>query len=73
MMKAKTFFPQVPVEVAMKVAEAESDGHASIAVKVPKKHPNGNAPADHKPVAEEDLLAPFARENTEEKRGQRLT
>lgn len=53
MMKAKTFFPQVPVEVAMKVAEAESDG-PSVAVKLPKKRRNGNTPADHKSVAEED-------------------
>jgi hypothetical protein len=54
MMKAKTIFPQVPVEVAKKVAAAESDGHASGAVKLPKKRRNGSAPADHKSVAEED-------------------
>jgi hypothetical protein len=52
MMKAKTFFSQVPVEVAKKVAAAESDGHASVAVKLPKKRPNGSTPADHKSVAE---------------------
>jgi len=57
MMKAKTIFPQVPVEVAKRVAAAESDGHASAAVKLPKKRRNGNTPADRKSVVEEDRLS----------------
>lgn len=55
MRKAKIHFPQVPVEIAEKVAKAESNGHASVAVKLPKKRPNRSTPADRKSVAEEDL------------------
>ena len=48
MAKAKTYFPQVPVEIAKKVAAAESNGHAADLPKTRKKSPNGHAPADHK-------------------------
>ena len=37
MSKSKTYFPQVPVEVAKKVAEAESRGYAAAPLKRPKK------------------------------------
>jgi hypothetical protein len=37
MSKSKTYFPQVPVEVAKKVAEAESHGYATEPLKRPKK------------------------------------
>lgn len=50
MPKFKTYFPQVPVEVAKKVAEAEANGHASERLQRPtKKSANGNALADPKP------------------------
>jgi hypothetical protein len=55
MTKAKTFFPQVPVEFAKKVAEAESKGHTTEPVERPKKSPNGNGPADHKAGGDEDV------------------
>ena len=48
MAKAKTYFPQVPVEIAKRVAAAESDGRAAELLKTLKKSPNGHAPADHK-------------------------
>lgn len=46
MPKTKTHFPQVPVEIAKKVALAESNGEATVsdALKQPKKKgSNGNA------------------------------
>lgn len=44
MPKSKTHFPQVPLEVAMKVAEAESNGNASDTIERPKnERSNGNA------------------------------
>lgn len=51
MPKSKTYFPQVPVEIAEKVAETESNGHASEPLQRPtkKKSANGNALADPKP------------------------
>jgi hypothetical protein len=48
MTKGKTFFPQVPVEIAEKVAKAESDEHAT-KVRATKKSSNGRALADHNP------------------------
>jgi hypothetical protein len=51
MTKSKTHFPQVSVEIAKKVAKAESNGHASDLPKTLfkfKKSTNGHAPADHK-------------------------
>jgi len=47
MLKSKTYFPQVPVEIAEKVAKAESIGHATEALKQPKKkNLSRDAPAD---------------------------
>ena len=43
MLKSKTHFPQVPVEIAKKAAKAESSGHANSPLKRPKKHSNGDA------------------------------
>ena len=56
MLKSKTHFPQVPVEVAKKVAKAEFNRHASDAVGAPKKKriSNGHALADPVPVPDED-------------------
>lgn len=53
MTKAKTHFPQVPVEIAKKVAAAESNGQASEPVKLATKKPNGSASADYGAVADE--------------------
>ena len=47
MKKQKTHFPQVPVEVAKKAAQAESNGKASELPKQLKKSPKGNAVANH--------------------------
>lgn len=55
MPKSKTHFPQVPVEIARKVAEAESKGHAIEALAPKKKSSNGNSLAELKPDAVEDL------------------
>ena len=50
MPKSKTYFPQVPVEVAKKVAEAESRGYAAEPPKRPKKkNSNGNGLTELKP------------------------
>ena len=50
MPKSKTYFPQVPVEVAKKkVAEAESRGYAAEPLKRPKKNSNGNGLTELKP------------------------
>lgn len=44
MTKTKTHFPQVPLEVAKKVAEAESNGSAKDTLEGPKnKSSNNNA------------------------------
>jgi hypothetical protein len=50
MTKPKTHFPQVPVEIAKKVAKAESksNGHATVLPKTFKKSTDGHAPAGHK-------------------------
>jgi hypothetical protein len=51
MPKTKTHFPQVPVEIAKKAAEAESDEEAKVndAFEQPKtKSSNGNASAGRK-------------------------
>jgi hypothetical protein len=48
MTKSKTHFPQVSVEIAKKVAKAESNGHATDLPKTFKKSTNGHVPADHK-------------------------
>ena len=49
MPKTKTHFPQVPVEIAKKAAEAESKREASEAIEQPKKESsNGNAFANRK-------------------------
>jgi hypothetical protein len=54
MLKAKTYFPQVPVEIAKKVAKAESNGHATEALKRPtKKSTNGRGLAEPIPDEEE--------------------
>jgi hypothetical protein len=46
MLKAKTHFEQVPVEIAKKIAHAKSEEPAMDALKPPKKKvSNGNAPA----------------------------
>lgn len=50
MPKSKTHFPQVPLAVAMKVAEAESNGNAGDTLERTKnKSSNGNALAAPKP------------------------
>ena len=51
MPKAKTHFPQVPVEIAKKVALAESNGKADVSApleQAKKKSSNGNAAAGRK-------------------------
>lgn len=54
MPKSKTYFPQVPVEIAERVAKAESNGHATEALKQPKKkNSSRDAPADSKLDEEE--------------------
>jgi hypothetical protein len=54
MLKSKTHFPQVPVEIAKKVAKAESNGHATEALKLPtKKSTNGCGLAERTPDEEE--------------------
>jgi hypothetical protein len=54
MPKSKTHFPVAPVEIAKKVAEAESKGHPIEALKPKKKSSNGIGLAELKPD-EEDL------------------
>jgi len=53
MTKPKTHFPVVPVEIAKKVAEAESKGHTIEALKPKKKSSNGIVLAE--PDEDEDL------------------
>ena len=49
MTKTKTHFPQVPLEVVKKIAEAESEEDAKEACERPKKKgSNGNAVAGRK-------------------------
>ncbi len=54
MTKSKTHFPVVPVEIAKKVAEAESKGHLIDPLKPKKKSSNGIGLEALKPD-EEDL------------------
>jgi hypothetical protein len=55
MLKSKTHFQQVPVEIAKKAAEAESNRRSIEALKPRKKSSNGNGLAELKPDEEEDL------------------
>jgi hypothetical protein len=55
MPKSKTHFPVVPVEIAKKVAEAESKGHSIEAHKPKKKNSDGTGLVELKPDEEEDL------------------
>jgi hypothetical protein len=55
MPKSKTHFPVVPVEIAKKVAEAESKGHSIEALKPKKKSSNGNGLEELKPDEDEEL------------------
>jgi len=55
MTKSKTHFPVVPVEIAKKVAEAESKGFSTGALKPKKKSSNGIGLEALKPDEEEDL------------------
>jgi hypothetical protein len=55
MPKSKTHFPVVPVEIAKKVAEAESKGPSTEALKPKKKSSNGIGLVELKPDKEEDL------------------
>jgi hypothetical protein len=55
MPKSKTHFPVVPVEIAKKVAEAESKGHSIEALKPKKKGSNGTGVAELKPDEDADL------------------
>jgi hypothetical protein len=55
MPKSKTHFPVVPVEIAKKVAEAESKAHFIEALKPKKKSSNGIAVAELKPDEDADL------------------
>jgi len=56
MPKAKTHFPQVPVEVARKIARAEANEPPSEALKPPKKKvSNGHAPASPRPDVDESV------------------
>jgi hypothetical protein len=55
MTKSKTHFPVVPVEIAKKVAEAESKGHLIEALEPKKKSSNGNGLVEPKPGEDEDL------------------
>lgn len=55
MPKSKTHFPVVPVEIAQKVAEAESKGHSIESLKPKKKSSNGNDLVELKPDEDEDL------------------
>lgn len=48
MTKVKTRFPQVPVEIAKRVAKAESNGHATEPPKQVKKSSKGHVVADPK-------------------------
>ena len=60
MAKAKTYFPQVPVEIAKKVAAAESDGHAADLPKTFKKSPTGHT----QPIIKRmDKMKLFSRSN----------
>jgi len=55
MPKAKMHFPVVPLEIAKKVAEAESKGRSIEALKPKKKSSNGYGLAELKPDEDEDL------------------
>ena len=55
MPKSKTHFPVVPVEIAKKVAEAESKGHLIDALKPKKKSSSGNGLVELEPDEEEDV------------------
>lgn len=55
MPKSKMHFPVVPVEIAKKVAEAESKGQAIGALTPKKKSSNGNGLSELKPGEEVDL------------------
>ena len=55
MTKSKTHFPVVPVEIAKKVAEAESKGYLIDALKPKKKSSSGNDLVELKPDEDEDL------------------
>ena len=55
MPKSKTHFPVVPVEIAKKVAEAESKGHSIEALKPKKKSSNGIGLAELTPDEDKDL------------------
>jgi hypothetical protein len=55
MPKSKTHFQQVPVEIAKKVAEAESNRQSIDLLKTKKKSSNGIAAAELKPDKDEDL------------------
>ena len=55
MPKSKTHFPVVPVEIAKKVAEAESKGHLIDALQPKKKNSNGNGLASLTPDEDKDL------------------
>jgi len=55
MPKLKTHFPVVPVEIAKKVAEAESKGYLIEALKPKKKSSNGNGLVELKPDEDGDL------------------
>jgi len=53
MPKSKTHFQQVPVEIARKVAEAESNGHSIDTLKPKKKSSNDIALAEPTPDEED--------------------
>jgi hypothetical protein len=55
MPKAKTHFETVPVEIAKKVAEAESNGNSIEELKPKKKSSNGIGVAELKPDEDEYL------------------
>jgi hypothetical protein len=55
MTKSKTYFQQVPVEVAKRVAEAESKGNSIEALKPKRKSLNGSGLAELKPDEVQDL------------------